>query len=1660
MFSNIGKKAQSIILMVAMLASVVGTNSFVTSDANAAEKSGEKYPYDYSIENFLSDYQYVAKSNLTANSHTVGSIAAGGDVSMSTGGEAMTMPMYMGNIKKIVDINATKYEGVPKDSISNKIYFDSAEEGSYPSYLTDRITFQKNQYIDMDAAFTAIASQSSALAGAASTQAAYISGYDWCGNQYINVDFSESKNVKIPANLLSKTKVNIINIVGVKDVKDFSGNEYSISFTGIDDNSVFMSYNNSTNSAYTYNVNFVMNYCSLENVFMNKLDECYAGGQFCNAGLKLITNFPDAKDEIKTEYQAGHLVAPKASVDVSGGRFEGGVIAADITSGAEGHFYPYYPVGTDRKINSPTAKPTVKPTVAPTAKPTVKPTVAPTAKPTVKPTVAPTVAPTVKPTVAPTAAPKKIVKVDLNSDNVYVGETLTAVSVTDADAKNVVINDKNMTLQWQVYDKAAKKWNNIAGATTASLVTKDAYEGKTVRIVVKGINAYTGTATDEAVVRCLTPVQKDATPTTITIKSEPGYEYELLDKDGKVVKPWTPATSEALEFDGLTPDTEYTAVKRVVDEPKTESKPGKVSTAAAKEIVELQLDSDNVYVGDKLTAVVVKDNNGDVVAKTPENVKFQWQVFVEDFKTWINIEGETAEYFTPSSLFEAKNVRCVVTGINNYTGTATDDAIVRCLQPTQKDATPTTITIDAEPGFEYELIDKDGKVVKPWTPATGMELVFDGLTPDTEYKAVKRKVNVPETESKPSVVKTAKAKKVVELQLDSDNVYVGDKLTAVVVNDDNGDVVPQTAKNVKFAWQVYNDNTKKWEDLGVNVNNLTTTDKLEGKTVRCVVTGINDYTGTATDDAVVRCVTPVQKSGTPTTVTIDAEPGFEYELLDKDGKVVKPWTPATAEALTFDGLTPDTEYKTVKRVPNKPATESKPGTAKTDKAPVPTVAPTVAPTAAPTVAPTAAPTAAPTVKPTAAPTAAPTAKPTAAPTPAPKKEVVELQLDKESAYVGDTFTAIVVKDNNGDNVVINDTNVEFQWKVYIDEYKAWVDLPGQTGVKLVATDNLEGKTVRCVVTGINNYTGTATDDAVVKCVTPVQEEATPVAVTIDAEPGFEYQLLDEDGNVVKPWTPATAEALTFDGLTPDTEYQVVKRVPNKPETESKPGTVKTDKAPEPTVAPTVAPTAAPTVAPTAAPTAAPTVAPTAEPTVAPTVAPTAEPTKAPEVVRIRLDLDDVYIGSPVTVKVVNDGDGNPMDINGDNVEYQWQAYNDATGQWTNIPGATGITYVPTDAVEAKTIRCQVNGTNGYTGTATDDVIVHALPPIEYYSEPTSITIQGDYGFEYELRTPDGKVVVPWVKPEIKGGMPSGTVTFEGLDPETSYIAVKRGEAAPKTESKPTALATKKNETAAPTAAPTVAPTAAPTGDPVVDVLATPGANNATSSDVDQLATATPSADESATPAVDATSTPSPEEQAKADKANFKKVELNIPTIVMKKIMGHKMKFKIKLLNKKGAKVRCASSNKKIATISKSGLVKSKKKNGKCKLVINMVKGKWKMQYIVNLVVRKSCKKNYSLYKYKSKYKHTSVALYKLLPKGKVYRIRFKHVNKTAKKTFISTKKKFATVTKKGKVVPHKNGRTDVTAIIKQNGVTYKYFVVVRVTEKGVESNTSYLKVIK
>lgn len=189
------------------------------------------------------------------------------------------------------------------------------------------------------------------------------------------------------------------------------------------------------------------------------------------------------------------------------------------------------------------------------------------------------------------------------------------------------------------------------------------------------------------------------------------------------------------------------------------------------------------------------------------------------------------------------------------------------------------------------------------------------------------------------------------------------------------------------------------------------------------------------------------------------------------------------------------------------------------------------------------------------------------------------------------------------------------------------------------------------------------------------------------------------------------------------------------------------------------------------------------------------------------------------------------------------------------------------------------------------------------------------------------------------------------------------------------------------------------------------------------------------------------------------MEYYIPTIKMSKRMGLKKKFQIKIKNIKGAAVKVSSSDTSIAKVNKKGIITTKKKEGKAKIVLVIMKGKHIIQYVTTVTVKKRVKKNYSLKKFKTKYKDPSIALYKRLKKGKKWKVKMTHT-KNAVISYRSTNTKVATVSKKGVVKGIRSGNTRICITVMNNGVIDKYFVVVRVYADGERSDRSFLKVIK
>ena len=103
----------------------------------------------------------------------------------------------------------------------------------------------------------------------------------------------------------------------------------------------------------------------------------------------------------------GHIVAPFADISLTGGNYNGCIIAASVKTNSEGHMWSYH--GKKLQPNptpEPTATPEVTPVPSPTPEPTATPEVTPVPSATPEPTATPEVTPVPSTTPEPTATPE------------------------------------------------------------------------------------------------------------------------------------------------------------------------------------------------------------------------------------------------------------------------------------------------------------------------------------------------------------------------------------------------------------------------------------------------------------------------------------------------------------------------------------------------------------------------------------------------------------------------------------------------------------------------------------------------------------------------------------------------------------------------------------------------------------------------------------------------------------------------------------------------------------------------------------------------------------------------------------------------------------------------------------------------------------------------------------------------------------------------------------------------------------------------------------------------------------------------------------------------------------------------------------------------------
>lgn len=170
----------------------------------------------------------------------------------------------------------------------------------------------------------------------------------------------------------------------------------------------------------------------------------------------------------------------------------------------------------------------------------------------------------------------------------------------------------------------------------------------------------------------------------------------------------------------------------------------------------------------------------------------------------------------------------------------------------------------------------------------------------------------------------------------------------------------------------------------------------------------------------------------------------------------------------------------------------------------------------------------------------------------------------------------------------------------------------------------------------------------------------------------------------------------------------------------------------------------------------------------------------------------------------------------------------------------------------------------------------------------------------------------------------------------------------------------------------------------------------------------------------------------------------IPGFKVIKFMKKNSKAKLKLIKCSGAQIACTTTNKKVATVNKKGVITAKKP-GRATLTFTAVKGKYTNRLVIDVRVKKKFKNAKELTNFKSKVIKTPtvlVAKKRLLKKSS--KIQVYDLEKSSKVKFTPINKKILTINNKGKYTGKKKGSTLVKVEINQNKKIYLLYVYVTI----------------
>ncbi|MBP0988978.1 MAG: choice-of-anchor A family protein, partial [Oscillospiraceae bacterium] len=310
--------------------------------ARAADDDRPVYAKEITPEQLLTDFNLFIEENVTATNqgHIVGSVIIGDTLDTPNAfGDGAITSSYIHHIKNLINI------AKPGDWIEDPELKEQCERNNYVYYHINDNEYPNLPYMQQiadDCEYVPIKNAFAELRKWSSEQKESDSAYKATADNIntegvLTLDVDANRNIVIPKDVYDAAKaINLVssslegimcgkNTITIADVKDVK-----FAFSGGGEDTKTIQFNGITSET------------TMKDALCVPPDETkFRDGQLnLEAGMNLIWNLPDA-DNVDTAFLEGHLVAPKANVNVTGGRFEGGIIAKNANLDAEAHFYPY-----------------------------------------------------------------------------------------------------------------------------------------------------------------------------------------------------------------------------------------------------------------------------------------------------------------------------------------------------------------------------------------------------------------------------------------------------------------------------------------------------------------------------------------------------------------------------------------------------------------------------------------------------------------------------------------------------------------------------------------------------------------------------------------------------------------------------------------------------------------------------------------------------------------------------------------------------------------------------------------------------------------------------------------------------------------------------------------------------------------------------------------------------------------------------------------------------------------------------------------------------------------------------------------------------------------------------------------------------------------------